>query len=529
MRPWVVLLLSALGGYLALSQEIIWVHALSFATGGRPQVFAHVIGMYLLGVALGSLWVGRHTLRPGHDGRLALPWVLLVSGALSYLALPALARLFVTIPEQAMLAAWVLVAVLAFASGSAFPLLCHLGIDRERAVGASLSRVYFANIVGSAGGPLLTTFVLMDVLPLASLVRWVASATVALALLAALGTSVRGRALAALAAAAVAFGALASLAHEPLYAQLYERLQLKDIYSPRHPFQRLVERRGGVISVDDNVPPMVSGGGIYDGRVSVDPIHDMNIIRRAYLVASLHPAPAEMLTIGLSTGAWGKVMLGYEPVRTLDAVEINPAYLDVIRSFPEQAAMLDDPKLTMHVDDGRRWLNRNPDRRFDFILSNTTLFWRSSITNLLSKEFFELCQRRLKPGGVVYVNSTQSPDVAATAARVFQHVVVYKHMVAASDAPFALTEDERRGNLRKFVIDGQRVLDGDAPEVAAVREELATVPLADQREALLRDERRRVITDDNMVTEFQPYGPVARPRGALTALWKKLTADAPAP
>ncbi len=53
------------------------------------------------------------------------------------------------------------------------------------------------------------------------------------------------------------------------------------------------------------------------------------------------------------------------------------------------------------IDDGRRWLLGNPDRRFDAIVQNTTWHWRSHATNLLSAEYFELVATRLEPGGIL--------------------------------------------------------------------------------------------------------------------------------
>jgi hypothetical protein len=41
-------------GYISLSQEIIWVRAISYASGGLSHVFGHVLGFFLLGVAAGA-------------------------------------------------------------------------------------------------------------------------------------------------------------------------------------------------------------------------------------------------------------------------------------------------------------------------------------------------------------------------------------------------------------------------------------------------------------------------------------------
>src|SRR5207237_5994441 len=55
----------------------------------------------------------------------------------------------------------VLIFAVAYLVGGVFPALCHYAI-RSGAVGQSLSWIYFANIVGSTAGPLLTGFVFFE-------------------------------------------------------------------------------------------------------------------------------------------------------------------------------------------------------------------------------------------------------------------------------------------------------------------------------------------------------------------------------
>jgi SAM-dependent methyltransferase len=171
--------------------------------------------------------------------------------------------------------------------------------------------------------------------------------------------------------------------------------------------------------------------------------------------------------------------------------------------------VLTDPKVTIHFDDGRRWLNRHPEAKFDFILMNTTWHWRNMISNLVSADFLRLCKAHLKPGGVIYYNATGSEDILYTAAREFKHVVKYSTFVAASDAPFDQTPEERRANLLRFVRrdperpgSGTVIFHRDADH-RAVLEEMAHAPLPDLGEALRARTDLWLITDDNMATEFK--------------------------
>src|SRR5262249_32078796 len=153
---------------------------------------------------------------------------------------------------------------------------------------------------------------------------------------------------------------------------------------------------------------------------------------------------------------------------------------DLIRKYSELDSLLTDPKVTIHIDDGRRWLRRHPGAEFDVIIMDATSHWRDHSTNLLSVEFLKLCQEHLKRGGVFYLNTTGCEDTIFTAARVFKHIIRYNRFAAVSDSPFAMTKQEQRQNLLRFVRDGKRVFDPDLPGRRAVLEELVARDTQDQ-------------------------------------------------
>ena len=98
---------------------------------------------------------------------------------------------------------------------------------------------------------------------------------------------------------------------------------------------------------------------------------------------------------------------------------------------------------------------------------------------------------------MLYYNSTRSPDVAHTAATVFRHVTMVGNFVAASARPMAMTREERRSSLRRFHEGGHALLDAENVE------RLAALVLPDVGEALRARRDLRVVTDDNMLTEFK--------------------------
>ncbi|MBC5783375.1 hypothetical protein H8N03_10505 [Ramlibacter sp. USB13] len=487
-------------GYISLSLEILWFRLLGFMTASRPEVFGMLLAVYLAGIGWGSLRT--HARQPDdRSARRALVRSLLLAAAVTWLTLPVTSWTTALAGKgPGLLLAYAAAGAVAFWCGAVFPTLVHLGTrDRRSDAAGPVTWLYFANIVGAALGPLLTGFVLLDRLSLADNMALLAVLTLALA--AFVGGRLVLQAPRGLQALAVAALAGAVVLHPPLAAGSLERLLYASAGNPA--FRHVLEDRSAIIAVEPSRPDIMYGHGIFDGRFNTDPVVGGNGIERAYLGAALHPAPRRVLEIGLSTGSWTRVFSSYEPVQEIVVVEIGRGYPQLVRRYPEVAPVLDDPRIRILLDDGRRWLKHHPEEKFDFILMNTSFPWRANMTNLLSREFLELARSHLNPGGIVYYNALGYDHVAHTAAHVFRHVSRYQGFVAASDAPLATTAPQRRERLLRFRGADGRPVFARSPAATEVLETLAATPLPDVRDPLLARRDLWLITDDNMSTEFK--------------------------
>lgn len=502
--------LVGLTGFIALSYEIVWFRVYSVASGGRAMSFAMLLGSFLVGIALGSLAARRFCGGdPGSRGIRALAWFVLGANAFGFFVAP-LTSWGATFTHPF---AWLpLVVIAAGMLGATFPLICHYGVAPNARAGAGMSYLYLANIIGAAGGSLLTGFVLMDFLTTAQIT----------VLLAILGLVLAG-ALSFLADATrvsrlrhVGLAALAGLAvvcvSWPAFDGFWERLHFGAEFESHGEFAHTVENRHGVITVAPD--KRIYGGGVYDGAFSTDLVDDVNMIVRPYAMGAFHAAPKDVLMIGLSSGSWAQVVAHHPEVESLTIVEINPGYIELVRKYDEVSSLLDNPKVEIVIDDGRRWLNRNPDRQFDFIMMNTTFHWRAHATNLLSVEFLELVREHLMPGGAAMYNTTGSNRVQRTACMVFPHAVRVINNIVVSDAP--LMPDRRRWRrlLEEYEIDGEPVFDlRRADHRSSLQRTLAIIDtiieddpgyraLETRASILKRTEGLTLITDDNMGTEW---------------------------
>jgi spermidine synthase len=292
---------------------------------------------------------------------------------------------------------------------------------------------------------------------------------------------------------------------------LYERLTFGKRMESKTTFAHTVENRNGVIGVTREAA--VFGGGVYDGYFMIDPSHDANLIIRALVLSAVHPAPKRILMVGLSSGSWGQVFANHPQVESLDVVEINPGYLQLIPQYPVVRSFLQNPKVHVYIDDGRRWLIAHPDTRYDAIICNSTYFWRDHASGLLSVEFFKLAHAHMNPGGIYYFNTTESAEAISTALHVFPYGLRVINFLVVSDSPIRVDTFRWIETLRQYKVDGRLLFD---PADAASQHTLAeyvqfanSINLPPTQVGLegsdsLRKHygRERPITDNNMGWEW---------------------------
>lgn len=507
------LVLSAAAGFIALSYEIIWARVFSLASEGAATTFPFLLGSYLFGIAGGSAYVGRHCERD------------VSTKFQSYLRTLALFVLAVNVGGYAMVPllgqvtrfsdyhfGYILVAIAAGGLGAIFPLVSHLCVSPNEKAGQKIGYLYMANIIGSTIGTLLTGFILLDVAGLgwSSTLLCLAGGLVGLALLHASGVSKQGWLLTW--SFAGVFAVTVVFSQTFVFDGLSEMLILKRNYKSSSRFSDIVENKSGHIAVDKN--GMVYGGGIYDGKFNTDLVVDTNMIVRPFSLSAFHPKIEHILVIGVSTGAWTQVLANHPQVKSLTAVEINDGYLDLTRKYDVTKSLADNPKVEFIIDDGRRWLRRNPDKKFDLIVANSTHNWRGMATQLLSREFLELIREHLNPGGIHFYNTTRSKAVLYTGATTFPYAFRFINHLVLSDSEIKIDTEHLRSILLQYEIDGKKVIDPSRPDaearLAEVIAQLEQVDLpgpnkygVETRAHLIEATASAgLVTDDNMGTEW---------------------------
>ena len=509
-----VAVIVAITGFINLSYEMLWVRVYSFAIKGAALAFPLLLSAYLVGLALGSLASTRVSRRLGERDPRALAWVAGFVGlgnVVGFLMVPLLAWISSNSDHPQTMALLLPVMLAATALGVQFPLLSHYGVDADADAGMGVATLYVANIVGSVLGSLVTGFFLME---------WFETPTLAYILLYAGIAATAGILFAARLPRRKLLGALVGLvlvgpalylARPLLYDHLWDRLLFYDTWRTESPIKETIENRVGVINITED--ERVFSGGVYDGNFSVDLFHDKNGIVRPFSLSPFHENPGRILYCGLGSGSWASVIASHPDAQEIVIVEINPAYIDLVRNSPH-GWMLDDKRISFVVDDVRRYLRRN-EKPFDAFVFNMTFNWRSLASTVLSVEFFELVRRNLTPDGVFMINSTGSPRAFKAAMLVFDDVERLLNVVVASPSKMNVSGSRLGEVLTRYHVEGKPVvLPEYVPRLEHLIEVIDTPKAVEGFEKFGRETRPMLkaklvdvvpITDDNTGEEFTGF------------------------
>ncbi len=132
-------------------------------------------------------------------------------------------------------------------------------------------------------------------------------------------------------------------------------------------------------------------------------ILDMRLERMmGHVPALLHAGPKSVLTVGFGAGVTAGSFVPYPEVESLVICELErqipPASTEYFGK--QNNKVLYDHRTRMVYDDARHYIYTTPEK-FDVITTDPIHPWVKGTSVLYSKEYYELCKRRLNPGGVV--------------------------------------------------------------------------------------------------------------------------------
>jgi spermidine synthase len=159
------------------------------------------------------------------------------------------------------------------------------------------------------------------------------------------------------------------------------------------------------------------------------------------------PEAKRALVLGSGYGITAGAMGLYPGLERIDAVEILPAMVNAAGRFvPYNFSYHRNPKIQVHVDDGRHFLSRITDR-YDIISVNVSDPHLPGGSALFHRDFYKIAKLHLNPGGVIVQHAfgAEAPIVLSTLLDSFRYARFFPsyangYNVVVSDSPLDLDE-----------------------------------------------------------------------------------------
>lgn len=457
------LIAACAGGLAILGYEVAWTRLLSLFMRSFSYSFSLMLALFLAGLALGSAVVAlgaSRILRPA----LLLGWLQLAIGcyvASSLLWLPdrlapvaasGFAGFLLTATGRAAL----VVLPPTVLSGIALPLAARCVTRSVAELGADVGRVYFVNTAGAIAGAIVTGLVLLPTF----------GASVALGCLACFqavaGVYVLFRAGAARRQCVCAM-ILALICAAPLVAgnEPFVRAFLEASLRSETIGETLFFHEGAADTVaivrreygfrDPDAKSLITNGVAMSATVK--PVWRYMALE-GHLPVLFAERPSKALAVGVGTGITLGAIASHAAPDSITAIELSDGVIGGLYLFErENGGAFRDPRLSLHNEDGRHFLELSQER-FDVITLEPPPPIVAGSVHLYTLDFYELCRRRSSPGAVVaqwlplHAQSLVSARmVARTFVEAFPYAMLWLPSVRdavliGSDAPLRL--DARR-------------------------------------------------------------------------------------
>jgi spermidine synthase len=456
-RRTLALTVAFISGLTSLGYQVLWTRLLASGTGNTTYVFTVILGVFLIGLAIGALLF--NYIRP----RITDP-IRLLAFAQILVALLVIGGLVAVVVQPEDLAPGASLATLRALIGSAivvvlpvtvvlglsFPAASALLSDDARHAGSESGSLVAVNTVGAIAGSVIIPFLLIPALGSPLVVALLALVNAALGTALALRVREYGRPL-------IAFGLVVAVVVAAIGFVPGVLVQ---------PNEAEIGARGGRIfaSTEDEIASVQAGQISFTPELWVAGTSmtlltvDAKLMPILPLIARPDATRALVVAFGMGSAFRGALIAGLQT----DAVELVPSVPKMFGFYyPDATAVLADPNGRVIVTDGRNHLELTKDR-FDIIVTDPPPPIESSGAAVISsKEYYEAGRDHLTPDGIMmqwlpFGGPTEDlNDHIRTFAAVFPEVTLvrgaggYGAYMLGSSSPIGFDEADIRSILAR--------------------------------------------------------------------------------
>ena len=436
----ICLAVAFISGFVSLASEVMWNRVLVFYLHNSTYAFSAMLSTYLVGIALGSAVLSRFVDRARDLPRMlgAMMILLALTVLFSVGAVRSLPDLIGFGLGAFGLDSWAdslvyLYLQTAFVMllptlllGAIFPLTIRIYLVDAGRFGKEVGVVTSVNTLGAVLGSFCSAFILIPVLGLrnAFLLMVTISLLTGLFVWSGFGTWTQRRRL------GFSLAGVATL----LLAWILVPTQLFYSNYARHVGEILYyeEESTDTVMVTQNRGKLSTRMLVFsDGRGTAGIPTVVEDRFYGHLPMLLHDDPREVLVICFGVGNTMGAISQHAASR-IDCAELSPGVVACAEFFPTNRGVLQDPRVSLNIEDGRNYL-LTTDRRYDVIHLDPPELHSAGVVSLYTREFYELCQRRLRPGGILshWINVTLLPEkelqmLVRTFQAVFPHTTIWQ-------------------------------------------------------------------------------------------------------
>lgn len=165
-------------------------------------------------------------------------------------------------------------------------------------------------------------------------------------------------------------------------------------------------------------------------RIGDESAEGLSYCELFHLPLALHETIGRVLFIGLGGATGPRQFLFDYPEVSIDVVEIDPAVVDVARTL---FGFEESDRCRVHVDDGLIFLQRTR-QTWDLIVVDAYSTEEGDLVipvELTTPQFFSLCAKRMRRGGIVLFNCAAAPsdlvsrEIAADMRGAFENLIAF--------------------------------------------------------------------------------------------------------
>lgn len=426
----VFLLAAFITGLASFIYEIAWIRMLSLVLGATTHAFELMLSAFVMGLALGGLWIRRHV-DNFRDPLAAAAVIQVLMGVVAALSIPIYAQSFdwmaallgamsltdsgyrlFTLASHAIALSVMLPTT--FLAGMTLPLFTNILLERGHGESA-IGNVYAANTCGAIVGVLFAVHVGLPLLGVRNLVLSGALLDIGLGIALFYFLAARPGWRAVATPAGIGVGVLVvvlatvSLKPETLASGVFRYRRASISEGSDMLFYR--DGKTASVAVWEEAPArgghrVIATNGKPDASVQPYPNRpaapdELTQVLVGALPLAFHDSPTHAAVIGFGSGTTSRVLLADERLEVLDTIEIEPVMIEGAGYLlPDTARTLADPRARTHIEDAKTFFPMNR-RKYDIIVSEPSNPWVSGIAGLFTADFYAQITDHLEADGIL--------------------------------------------------------------------------------------------------------------------------------